>query len=995
MVRVMITSQKRVTAVCAPTGSGKCFSPDTPILLWGGEISPISEVAVGDKLVGPDGTPRVVTNVHGGYSLMFDVVPTKGTPHRVTSQHLLCTKLSPDRPNSSHEIADLSVISYLVENNTFRHRAKLYRASCLPSIACEEMELPLDPYFLGLWLGDGTQTRAAVTTADPVIEDYLYEFADFVGVAVSRSINSSGCPTLLLRNHSKGSSNPVTNILRGMCLLTSKSIPMQYKTAPMADRLRLLAGYLDADGYLSGATGFEASSSSRRLAHDIMYVARSLGMASYITHSFKSCQTGASDLYYRVSINGNTQVIPTLLARKQAQARAQIKDPLVTGFSVTSAPYGPYIGVEVDGPDHRFLLGDFTVVHNSATAVATALLSKQPTCIVTNSRGLQSQYMRLFESIGMVDIRGKRNYKCDMRPDDEEYTCEDGCAARCPYRGTVACPSSQAEMMAASSPLVVTNYDKWTASRKFGQGMSHFTQVIFDEGHDMYEALGRSLQVTLNHKEVEEGLKVDFPKYPDLLEFANWRAWAHVAKAAAENAMIAAQARITGINDPKPTWVRHFTHMRNLTRRLATLSTASAKDWIVDETEQGYQFDPIRPGKYAEAAMLLRVPRIIIMSATIRPKTLGMNGIGKDCSEFFEFDSDFDPRRCPIYYIPTMRVDSRAADLGPLWIKHDQIAARRQDRKGIVHTISYARRDEIIRRSRFADNMLINDKGEAPTEMIETFLHALPGTELVSPSIGTGYDFPGCVAPDTKVLRSDLRYVEARSLSEGDELVAFDEYPLDGRRTRCWRTAEVTANSIGIKECVRLGFIDGTSVVCSTDHPWLCSNSSHVAVWRAAGSIKPAVHQVFRLLDKFKVDMLGSIRPGEMLTVISSKPVGPQEVSLLSTTTSTYIADGLAAHNTAAEWQFICKIPFPDSRSKIIQARQADDKEYGPYVAMQKLVQMFGRTMRSKGDQSESFIGDEHMEWFKPRYGHLAPRSFHNHFRQTLIVPPPPPKLET
>jgi Rad3-related DNA helicase len=472
----------------------------------------------------------------------------------------------------------------------------------------------------------------------------------------------------------------------------------------------------------------------------------------------------------------------------------------------------------------------------SNAVVAAALLSKEPTCIVTATRGLQDQYLDTFRSIGMVDIRGRKNYTCDLRP---EYTCEEGYAARCPYKGTIGCPSSHAEMKAASSSLVVTNYSKWTASKRFGQGMGHFKQVIFDEGHSAPEALASAMQVVLNHREIEENLKLGFPTGESAKEFANWKPWAAAARITAEFAMLQAQARITGLSDPKTSWVRHFTHMRNLTRRLATISLAHPREWIVDEVEQGYQFDPIRPGKYAESALLFRVPKVIIVSATLRPKTLFMIGIGKDNFEFSEYTSDFDPKRCPIYYVPTMRVDKNNPDLRLLWLKLDQIAAKRQDRNGIVHTVSYARRDDVLNSSRFSPNMIVNQKGEPPTDMLKKFAASYPGAILVSPSVGTGFDFAG----------------------------------------------------------------------------------------------------------------------------------------------------------KACEWQFICKIPFPDSRAKIIQARQQDDPEYGPYSALQSMVQAFGRGMRSKGDQCESFISDMNLDWFLPRYGHLAPKSFYGFYRRVETVPPPPERL--
>ncbi len=470
----------------------------------------------------------------------------------------------------------------------------------------------------------------------------------------------------------------------------------------------------------------------------------------------------------------------------------------------------------------------------SPVVIAHALQSGLPTCIVTNSRGLQDQYIRDFKSIGLVDIRGRANYKCDMR---EEYTCEDGYTSRCPYKGTIGCPASQAEMRAASSSLVVTNYDKWTSSRKFGQGMAHFQQVIFDEGHDAPEALARAMQVYLSHDDISQVLKLDYPC--DRSSFDSWKSWAFYAKDLASELFMQMQQQISESSDPKPTWIKKYGHLRNMTRKLCVLASASPSDWVVDEVQNGFQFDPIRPARYAEQMLLMRIPRIIIVSATIRPKTLYMLGIGKNHSDFVEFNSDFDRERCPIYWVPTMRVDSRALDLGLLWLRLDQIASKRRDRKGIIHTISYARRDEIVQRSRFSPSMFINQRGTPPTAMVDDFKAAGPGAILVSPSVGTGYDFP-------------------------------------------------------MKDC---------------------------------------------------------------------------------------------------EWQFLCKIPFPDSRSLIVQARQADDKEWGPYQAAQTLVQAFGRGNRSKQDQCENFIGDDHMSWFLPRYSHLFPKSFHGFFRKVNVLPQPPGAL--
>ena len=450
-----------------------------------------------------------------------------------------------------------------------------------------------------------------------------------------------------------------------------------------------------------------------------------------------------------------------------------------------------------------------------------------------------------FKTIGMVDIRGKANYSCAMRDD---FTCEDGNATRCPYKGTMNCPSSQAEARAASSMLVTTNYSKWIASRKYGQGMDHFEQVVFDEAHSAPNAIASAMQVVLHHKEIEATLGMDFPKVSltKKYELGNqieaikaFKVWGMDAKGEAEDQMAYTKQQIASSHDPKSSWVKHYNHMKNLVRRLSILVTCNPKNWVVDLTDEGYQFDPIRPGQYAEAVMLLKVPRIVAVSATLRKKTMYMMGIGEANFVFKEFGSTFDPNRCPLYYVPTMNVDSHATDLSPIWMLHDQIATQRQDRKGIDHTISFDRQDQILQYSRHFDRMIYNKRREPVGPKVEEFKVADPGAIFVSPSVGQGYDFP-------------------------------------------------------MAQC---------------------------------------------------------------------------------------------------EWQFIPKVPFVDSRNKVVQARQDGDKEYGPYLAVQSLSQMPGRGMRSPEDQCENFIGDKHMGWFMKKWSYLFTQSFLNTIKEVRTLPVPKRRL--
>lgn len=477
----------------------------------------------------------------------------------------------------------------------------------------------------------------------------------------------------------------------------------------------------------------------------------------------------------------------------------------------------------------------------SPTYMGVAKALGKRTCIVTPSRGLQDQLMKGYASMGLVDLRGRANYACDLK---EDYTCEEGFAARCPYKGTVGCPASQAEMRAAAAPYVVTNYKKWTASKKFGMGMENFEVVIFDEAHHMTDALADALQVILHFREIEQDLGLSFPGGSDADNMEEWKKWASAARVVSEVQMVQALARIAGVHDPKPSHVKHYTHMRNLMRRLATLATMRPSDWVVDDAminkkHEGYQFDPIRPGRYGESHLLMRVPRVLAYSATIRPKTCFQVGLAKDKFTYREYPSDFDPKRCPTYYIPTQAMSkNHAHDLSRFYNRLDQILAPRMDRKGLIQTFSYERRTLITDASRFQPVMLINEQGESVTAAVESFLDAPPPMYLVSPSVGEGFDF----------------------------------------------------------------------------------------------AMK------------------------------------------------------------AAEVNVICKLPF-EPPSKIGKAREEDDREYAPYRCMNKLVQALGRIVRSKEDQGENFITDNDIEWFRPRYGHLAPKTFHQFFQQVKMLPRPLPRL--
>lgn len=359
--------------IAGPTG---CHAKGHPILMANGDVQAVETIRIGDRVMGPDGTPRTVINLHRGVSDMYRINPIKGESFVVNADHILSLKRGHDVPTRAGEICNISVKDYLQKSGTFKHNHKLYRCG-IEDFARDATELPIRPYLLGVILGDGSCSGfsgVSITNPDKEIETALYQEAVGDGFAVThRKPNSTLVPVFGL---TKGCSK----ILRALdCMQKSaehKAVPSMYKTGSLHTRLEILAGLLDTDGYL-GRKSFDYISKSRQLAEDVVFLARSVGLAAYMHESYKSCQTfDEPRLYWRVSISGDTDKIPTHIARKQAEPRQQIKDVLVTGFSVEPAGRDAYYGFELDG-DHLYLDGHFMAHHNSGKSTILALLAAQ------------------------------------------------------------------------------------------------------------------------------------------------------------------------------------------------------------------------------------------------------------------------------------------------------------------------------------------------------------------------------------------------------------------------------------------------------------------------------------------------------------------------------------------------------------------------------------------------------------------------------------------
>ena len=362
------------------TGGGKCFKKGTEIIMYDGSIKKIEDIKIGDKLMGDDSEPRTVTSLSTGKEMMYDVIPVKGDKYTVNESHILSlkytglynykklkdgtTKIYIGKNNKKK--IDIPLLEYLKKNKKEKHVLKGYRVP----VEFKEQKLDVDPYYIGLWLGDGTASTTTISNPDREIINYLKNLASKNGYKLHNYSNETKCDQWnMTLGRLNGGKNMFLDLLRKYNLLNNKHIPKKFLINSRENRLQLLAGLLDTDGSIT-KNQFEITQKSKQLSEDILFLARSLGFAAHISEKIGVIKkTNFKGLYYRIYISGDCSIIPTKIKRKQANKRQQKKDVLVTGIKVEPVGEDTYYGFTITGNNRRFLLKDFTVVHNTYAAI--------------------------------------------------------------------------------------------------------------------------------------------------------------------------------------------------------------------------------------------------------------------------------------------------------------------------------------------------------------------------------------------------------------------------------------------------------------------------------------------------------------------------------------------------------------------------------------------------------------------------------------------------
>jgi len=235
------------------------------------------------------------------------------------------------------------------------------------SLQCAHVDLPIDPYLLGAWLGDGSSRAAMITIAEPDMVTLVEEAASLHGWSVTSHKDPLGF----------GIVGGMTRELKILGFLESgcksKGIPPLYMRSSIEQRLALLQGLMDTDGFVSKIGDCEFVSIYKTLAEGVAELIRSLGGKVNIKESDAKLYGRVTGKKYRLIFNPEFEVfrlprkaliLSEAIGRKTGHMVSKSKWYYIQ--SVEPIVSVPTRCIEVDSPSKLFLCGDGMIpTHNS------------------------------------------------------------------------------------------------------------------------------------------------------------------------------------------------------------------------------------------------------------------------------------------------------------------------------------------------------------------------------------------------------------------------------------------------------------------------------------------------------------------------------------------------------------------------------------------------------------------------------------------------------
>jgi phosphate starvation-inducible protein PhoH and related proteins len=362
---------------------GRAQPVSTPVPTPTG-FRPIGDLEVGDLVLGSNGAPTPVIGVHPqGRKEIFRVSAQDGASAACCGEHLWHVFTASDRRR--HKPGRVLETREMMGRLRSFHQHRFELPLLSAPVEYEPRDVPMDPYALGLLLGDGCitiSTTPSFSSNDPELVEALDDALD--GIELRRT-NATNYVLRHIHGHRGGVivANPVTATLRELGLAgtnsSTKFVPEIYLQNEASVRLALLQGLLDTDGGPVTQAGhtcrIQYTTCSERLRDDVVYLVRSLGGVAYWRRrkaaGRKPGNANGRPVHHRsdafiFDIRLPAGIAPFRLARKrETYERDGGGRPMRFVDAIEPAGEAETVCIQVAAEDSLYLTEDFLLTHNS------------------------------------------------------------------------------------------------------------------------------------------------------------------------------------------------------------------------------------------------------------------------------------------------------------------------------------------------------------------------------------------------------------------------------------------------------------------------------------------------------------------------------------------------------------------------------------------------------------------------------------------------------
>lgn len=392
-------SKGELAIVLAPFGVGKAQPLTSKILTPNGWVT-MGDINIGDYVIGRDGKPTKVLGVFPqGKRPIYTVKFNDGTKTLCDAEHLWAVNSINQRNKKTKK--DGRVV-YLESDNSFKvlktidminsvrvwnGRRLNYKVPIVSPVEFTKKELIINPYLLGVILGDGcitTSNQPHFVTKDNEIISEVNKVYQNISIkeqnrAIEREID--GELVLVKRSLTKVSLLGLKNSLLKLNLYGTNSktkfIPKEYLYSSVSDRVSLLQGLVDTDGYIDGHR-IEISTTSKQLSDDIKELILSLGGRVSVSEKIGKYSNNICNTYYRISFSfPDNGILPSRLTRKLNKFTNRTKYSN-NKFIESIEYYGEEEAkcIMVENPEHLYVTDDYIVTHNTTMITKIANTAK-------------------------------------------------------------------------------------------------------------------------------------------------------------------------------------------------------------------------------------------------------------------------------------------------------------------------------------------------------------------------------------------------------------------------------------------------------------------------------------------------------------------------------------------------------------------------------------------------------------------------------------------